>query len=101
MLLGKRNHVSSSSLKMIEPILMNITPNQMKIHAYELAVIFENAFDQLDIIEKSFSRTDFNANHYQYSFDDRIIDNLQRISLLSDNVENSSILSKQSEIFTY
>jgi hypothetical protein len=34
---------------------INLTPNQMKTRAYEFAAIFEDAFDQLNIIRNSYN----------------------------------------------
>ncbi len=53
------------------PILpsVNLTPNQMKTRAYEFAAIFENAFDQLNIIYNTLSTNDFHRNNNQFRLD--------------------------------
>ncbi|CAF1510923.1 unnamed protein product [Rotaria sordida] len=64
---------------------LNLTPNQMKTRAYELAAIFENAFDELNIIHKSLSINNFNKNNNQFQFDDMNLNNINSHPSLSQN----------------
>ncbi|CAF1066071.1 unnamed protein product [Rotaria sp. Silwood1] len=84
---GKSNHISSSLSKLPKLLPINLTPNQMKTRAYELVAIFENAFDELNIIHKSLSINDFNKNNNQFQFDDL---NSTNINLYSSVSQNSS-----------
>ncbi|CAF3746863.1 unnamed protein product [Adineta steineri] len=59
--------ISSSEIPVLFPL--HLTPNQMKIRAYEYAIIFEDAFDQLNIIHNALSITSFNRNNNQFQLD--------------------------------
>jgi hypothetical protein len=68
-------NLSSSTIDNIDPskflILPSVNPtsNQMKIHAYEFAAIFEDIFDELNIIHNSLSINNVNNQfHYEIEY---------------------------------
>jgi hypothetical protein len=60
---------------------LNLTPNQLKARAYEFAAIFENAFDELNIIYNTLSINDSNRNNNQSQLDDLDSNNCDPLAL--------------------
>ncbi|CAF3936158.1 unnamed protein product, partial [Rotaria sp. Silwood2] len=97
---GKSNQISSSLSKLPKLLSVNLTPNQMKIRAYELAAIFENAFDKLNIIHKSLSISDFSKNNNQFQLDDMDLTIINSYSSESQNSPCSPFALNFAGIFT-
>ncbi|CAF3377599.1 unnamed protein product [Rotaria socialis] len=64
---------------------MNVRLNQVKTNACEFAAIFENAFDQFNIIYQSLSINDFNKNSNHYEIADINLNNINPYSSISQN----------------
>ncbi|CAF5100998.1 unnamed protein product, partial [Rotaria magnacalcarata] len=64
---------------------MNVRLNQMKTNAYDFVAIFENAFDQFNIIYQSLSVNDFNKNSNHYEIADINLNNINLYSSISQN----------------